>query len=162
MIEMRRRYFFGTIISAIAYLFLVGIFYFGPQLTGTVINSTSSCEGTFNGTVERIIDGDTIAIVGCSKHIRLSLVNAPETYQTGYQEAKDFTANLCQIGSTATINQDDLQPYDAYGRIVALVYCQGRNLNSELFYNNLAIMEKDFCSKSEFAHDDWAVNYCFG
>src|SRR5438132_9619148 len=126
MIEMRRRYFFGTITSAIIYLVLVGIFYFEPQFTGNAVNSTTSCQGTFNGTVERVIDGDTLTIVGCSRHIRLALVNALETYQSGYQEAKDFTANLCQVGSTATIDQDDLQPYDVYGRIVALVYCQNK------------------------------------
>ena len=155
-----QKYFSGIISTLI--LILVSIFYFRPQPIGTLINSTSPCEGTFNGTVEKVIDGDTLSIVGCSRHIRLSLVNAPETYESGYEEAKNFTSTLCPVGSIVTVNQDEMQPFDTYDRIVALVQCQGKNLNAELFNNHFALIEERYCSKSEFANEDWAKSSCFG
>lgn len=117
------------------------------------------CKGTFKGLVEEIIDGDTLVIDGCGERIRLSLVDTPEYYETGFIEAKTFAESLCKIGTLATIDQDGLQPYDKYGRIVAVVFCQNRNLNAELIYNNLAIIDSRFCSTSEFENEDWAKNY---
>lgn len=118
-------------------------------------NQKTFCKGNFTATVERIIDGDTIELNECSEHVRISLVNTPEYYQRGYKEAKKFTSNLCRVGSQAIINQDDLQPYDKYGRIVALVICQNKKLNEELVYNNLGSIVTRFCSTSEFANEHW-------
>lgn len=120
------------------------------------------CKGTFQTTIERIIDGDTLVVKDCSESIRLSLVNTPEYYETGYTEANSFTANLCKVGSTTVIDQDNLQPYDKYGRMLASVSCQGKKLNAELIYNNLGIIDTRFCSTSEFANEDWAKNYGCG
>lgn len=117
------------------------------------------CRGTFQGTVERIIDGDTLVIVGCSDHIRLSLVDTPKSYESGYREAKSFVERLCDVGSTVTIDQDDRQPYDKYGRIIAVIYCQNKNLNAELLYSDLGVIDTRFCSKSEFRNLDWAKDY---
>jgi len=115
-----------------------------------------NCKGNFTATVKRIIDGDTIELEECSEHIRLSLVNTPEYYQSGYSEAKEFTANLCKVGSQVIINQDELQPYDKYERIVALVICENKKLNAELVHNNLGSILKGFCSTSEFSNEEWA------
>jgi len=117
------------------------------------------CKGTFRGIVSKIIDGDTLEIKGCYKSIRLALVDAPEYYKSGYKKAKSFTESLCEVGSEAIIDQDDGQPYDVYGRIVALVYCKGKKLNAELIYNGLGVIDTRFCKKSEFAKEDWAWNY---
>lgn len=64
------------------------------------------CEGTFSGIVEKDIDGDTLKIKGCSKSIRLALVDTPEMDQEGYQEAKSFTESLCKVGSEITVDED--------------------------------------------------------
>ncbi len=58
------------------------------------------CKGSalcYEGTVEYIVDGDTLDIGGY--RIRLTLVNTPESGQAGYEEAKQFTAALCPVGS---------------------------------------------------------------
>src|SRR5436190_477667 len=43
----------------------------------------------------------------------------------------------------------------SYGRMVALVYCQGTNLNAELLRSGNAVLVPDFCAVSEFARDAW-------
>src|SRR5205809_172995 len=90
---------------------------------------TGLCKGTarcFSGTVTYIVDGDTLDVDG--QRIRLSLVNTPEVGQPGYQEAKDFTATTCPVGSRALVDEDDGQTAGSYGRIIAVVYCGATNL----------------------------------
>lgn len=101
-----------------------------------------------------------MTIEGCQASIRLALVDTPENYEAGYGESNAFTASLCKVGSTATIDQDDLQPYDKYGRIIALVYCQNKKLNAELLANNLAVINTQFCPTSEFRNAEWAKEHC--
>ncbi len=110
-----------------------------------------------NGIVTKIVDGDTI-YTDLYK-IRLSLINTPERGQTGFSEATAFTANLCPLGSVILINQDNLQPYDKYGRMVAKVSCADKVLNSELLDNKHANILKNYCSKSEFSAESWARNF---
>jgi len=124
-----------------------------------VCKEKNECEGTFTGTVKRVIDGDTIELEECKEKIRLALVDTPEYYEEGYTEAKKFTEGLCRGGSKVTVNQDDDQPYDIYGRIVGVVYCNGKNLNAELVYRGLGKIKTEFCEKSEFAREEWAWNY---
>jgi len=113
----------------------------------------SSTKDSITGTVTRVIDGDTLIVNGIT--IRLSLVNTPEIYQNGYQSAKDFVKDLC-LGEKAKVNVDNGQPKDRYGRTVGLVYCNGTNLNQELRDNHLANILTTYCSKSEFANENWA------
>lgn len=152
-------FYFLILIGAIifSYFFLnnqSGIQTFN-QSTETI---NQACQGNFTATVKRIIDGDTIVLDECSAHVRLSLANAPEIGQPGADEATDFTANLCQVGSSAEIIQDQGQPYDVYGRIVAEVFCQNKNLNAELIQNKLAVIETQYCGRSEFQTESWAWN----
>jgi len=119
----------------------------------------SRCKGSkkcFTAIMKEIIDGDTF-VIGYSK-VRLALTNTPEKGSLGYEEAKAFVATLCPIGSKALVDQDDIQPY-SYDRIVAVVYCNSKNLNVELLQNNLAVIEKQFCLMSEFGNEDWAKAY---
>ena len=118
------------------------------------------CKGTAictTETVTKIIDGDTLYTK--SFKIRISLTNTPELNQKGFSEATQFTSNLCPEGSIITIDQDDLQPYDKYGRLLAKIFCGDKVLNSELLYNNLADISTEFCSTSEFSSEIWAQQY---
>ncbi|MHA2404375.1 MAG: thermonuclease family protein [Candidatus Kariarchaeaceae archaeon] len=109
------------------------------------------------GRVTRIVDGDTLDIDGT--RIRLSLVDTPERGQYGFTEATQFTASLCPVGSTAQIDVDDGQPTDTYGRAVAVVYCDGVNLNAELWKNGHARIDERFLGVSEFnPYSDWSSN----
>jgi endonuclease YncB( thermonuclease family) len=118
------------------------------------------CAGNFTATVNRVIDGDTLELKECSRHIRLSLVNTPEVNQRGWSEATNFTKSICIAGSRIQLQQDEGQPYDVYGRIVAVVYCQNKNLNEELVKNNLAVIMTEYCARSEFSKEGWAWNDC--
>ena len=122
--------------------------------------TTASCGGTalcITDKVTKIVDGDTIYIKNYK--IRLSLTNAPEKNQNGFNAATSFTRNLCPVDSTITVDQDDKQKMDAYGRMVAKVTCSGKNLNAELLENGYASILKQYCKKSEFASESWAKKF---
>ncbi len=123
-------------------------------------SKASSCSGTglcITDKVMKIVDGDTIYIKNYK--IRLSLTNTPEKDESGFNEAKSFTAKLCPLRSTITIDQDDKQPYDAYKRLVGKVTCSGKVLNSELLENGHANILTQYCKKSEFATESWAKKF---
>jgi len=120
----------------------------------------SLCKGSadcFTGKIDYVVDGDTLDVNGV--RIRLALVNTPETGESGFNEAKQFTKNLCAIGSSALVDEDDKQTTGSYGRTVAVVYCGDYNLNEELLKYNHAQILPYFCDKSEFNNEDWAVKF---
>ena len=119
--------------------------------------SNSSVIETFTGHITDVIDGDTVEIAHV--RIRLSLTSTPELNQDGGVEAKEFTTNLCPLGSIARVIVDGGQPQDQYGRTVAKVYCGDVLLNSELLEYGLATIDKRFCSVTVFASEDWVKKY---
>lgn len=121
---------------------------------------TANCVGSqlcISEKVTKVVDGDTLYTD--SYKIRLSLTNTPEKDESGFAEATDFTKDLCPVGSSILIDQDDKQPVDQYGRIVAKVFCGEKLLNSELLENNHAWLLTQYCSTSEFANEDWAIKF---
>jgi len=120
---------------------------------------TQNCSGNakcITGIVTLVIDGDTIKVDGQS--IRFALVSAPELKDSGGIESKDFIDSLCPVGSTALIDEDDGQTEGSYGRIIGVIYCNGKNLNEELIKSGNGYLSLEFCSKSEFSNDTWAQN----
>ncbi|MGQ0795416.1 MAG: beta-propeller domain-containing protein [Nitrosopumilaceae archaeon] len=127
---------------------------------GMIRVNQSDCQGTalcIKGVVEKIVDGDTINVSGYK--VRLSLVDTPETNEVGFREATEFTSTLCPVGTSIIVDQDDLQPFDVYGRIVGKVTCSGKLLNSELLYNGYAKILTEYCRESEFSGEAWAIKY---
>lgn len=119
-------------------------------------NQTLVCKGTarcFTATVKRVVDGDTLDIGDF--RIRLALVNTPERGELGYSEAIRFTLSVCPVGTKALVDEDDGQREGSFGRMVALVYCNGKNLNAELLDKGHANILTRFCSVSEFAGENW-------
>ena len=58
----------------------------------------------FSGTITKITDGDTLnfrILNGPNITIRLSLVDTPERGEPGYEEASEFAATVCPVGSDA-------------------------------------------------------------
>jgi len=122
--------------------------------------SNKECVGNtlcITDTVTKIIDGDTIDTK--QYRVRLALVDTPEKYESGFSDATSFTSNLCPVGSSILIDQDDGQKIDKYGRIIAKVTCSGTNLNSALLENNHAGILNQYCSESEFAMESWAKRF---
>jgi endonuclease YncB( thermonuclease family) len=111
--------------------------------------------------VVRVIDGDTLVIDrdtdgdGEDDHIRLVLVDAPESYQTGGPESKAYLQSFCD-GAHALVDEDDFQVgADPYGRILAVVTCGSTNANGAMIASGHATTYTRFCSASEFQHDPW-------
>ncbi len=104
--------------------------------------------------VTRVIDGDTLDVEG-GLRIRLVLVDAPELSESGGPESRDYLTDLC-LGSLALIDEDDFQiGDDPYGRILAVVYCDGTNANAALISSGHADTYYNFCSESEFGSESW-------
>lgn len=119
-----------------------------------------ACKGSarcWEGKVTKIVDGDTLEVD--SVRIRLALVDTPEWDQPRGSEASQFTARLCPVGSKALVDQDDKQLVDVYGRLLAVVWCSGKNLNRELLYAGIGHIDAYFCTRSEFETEDWAKKY---
>jgi micrococcal nuclease len=102
-----------------------------------------------------VIDGDTVDVAG-NLRIRLVLVDAPERNATGGPEATDHLIALC-LGKLALVDEDDNQiGADPYGRVLAVVTCDGTNSNADMIASGLAKPYYIFCSASEFGKEPWS------
>ena len=106
------------------------------------------------GIVTQITDGDTIKVDGQS--VRFALSSAPELNELGGIESKEFIVNLCPVGSSVLVDEDDGQTQGSYGRIIGVIYCNGVNLNEELVDSEFGYLTSNFCESSEFKNHDWA------
>ena len=116
--------------------------------------SVSTSDIAIEGRVTKIVDGDTLDVAG--ERIRLSLVDTPERGESGFDEATWFTHSICPLNTVAQVDVDDGQPKDRFGRTVGVVYCNGKNLNAELWKNGHARIDERFLSVSEFdPYNEW-------
>lgn len=126
-----------------------------------MIRPFSGDEELMEGTITRIIDGDTLE--WDDTRVRLAFVDAPERGKEGYEEAKKLVERRCPVGSTAFLDIDEITPKDKYGRTIGVIHCRGLNLNVELLELGYARFEKEYCSKSVFAEERWAkFRGCWG
>ncbi len=86
--------------------------------------------------VTDIIDGDTIRVIirGEEKRVRLAGIDAPELGEGG-EKSRDFLTIICPPGTPVEL---ELLGRDRYGRLLAVVYLKGINLNELLVRENLA------------------------
>jgi|Deesub1362B_J571_1020462.scaffolds.fasta_scaffold00525_2 micrococcal nuclease len=136
----------GVIVGALGVLSLFDV---GSSTQASQVATLDNYE--YVGTVTRIIDGDTIEVDGI--RVRLVGIDTPERGEPGFKEATEFTASLCSVGSTAGLDIDDLEPKDKYGRTLAVVYCNGVNVNAELLRQGYA--EVLYIPPSEFDPYSW-------
>ncbi|MEX2348772.1 MAG: thermonuclease family protein [Nitrosopumilaceae archaeon] len=157
---------FVIVIILVIGILTAGIVYAIYTEEKPVINSENdqsahyTCSGTavcYVGKVTEVIDGDTLRIRGSP--IRLALASAPELNEENGIKARDFVAKLCPLGSNALVDEDDKQTSGSYGRMVAKVVCGTNVVNSRLVEEGFGEIDKKFCSKSEFASEDWAKKY---
>lgn len=107
--------------------------------------------------IKEIVDGDTVKVDG--ETIRLALVDAPERNEVNFTAAKNFVEKLCPLGSEIIVDEDDVQIEDRYDRVVAVIYCNGKNVNAELLEAGFGKLSEYFCDKSEFGDEDWAKKF---
>jgi endonuclease YncB( thermonuclease family) len=135
----------------------------------TNVLPSTECQGEadcFKGKVTDVIDGDTLDINNI--RVRLTLVNTPETGESGYTEAKEFVKLVCRIRTNALVDEDDGQKEGSYDRLIGLVYCAGNYdsnsekrvlLNELLLQRGYAVVFEEFCHKSEFSNAAWVQKY---
>lgn len=100
----------------------------------------------------KVVDGDTIYLAN-GKKVRFVGVNTPERGVTGYQASKNFVSKFC-LNKEVGINIDDRKYNDKYGRTLAVVIVDGKNLNEMLLKEGLA--EVMYIPPSEFSPYTWA------
>ncbi len=104
------------------------------------------------GICNKVVDGDTIYLTN-GKKVRLVGVNTPEKGVAGCQASKRFVEKLC-LNKEVGLNVDDRKYTDKYGRTLAVVIVDGKNLNEMLLKEGLA--EVMFIPPSEFSPYTWA------
>lgn len=130
------------------------------KIVSSIPTDAHRCSGSalcVSDVVTKIVDGDTLYTTNYK--IRLALVDTPEKGEDGYSKAAMFTARMCPEGSAITIDQDDVQLYDQYDRLLANVYCDGKSVNSALLYGQMAELSARFCPISEFEGTKWAQTF---
>jgi len=109
-----------------------GIFYY--QLTGPSLKTESVL-------ITRVIDGDTLEAESGQK-IRLLGINTPESSMPFCEEATEFLRNLAE-NKTVQIESHET---DKYGRTLAYLFINDKNINKELLARGFATLyyyEKD-------------------
>ena len=144
------------------FLVFLGTITFSNQVWATSLNSdlVTTSSSNFSGTVTKVIDGDTLDVTtteGETITVRLALIDAPETDESGFDEAKNFMTEQC-LDKNAEVDPDNNQGL-TYGRTVAVVYCEGVNVNEAILDNGFADVYQDFCDVSEFADSNWAQEH---
>ena len=88
-----------------------------------------------NGTVKRVIDGDTIELTDGSM-IRYQGINAPDSTEPFYKEATEVNRKL--VENKKVTLQYDAYTSDRFGRILAYVFLDDKNISLELVKQGLA------------------------
>jgi len=103
-------------------------------------------------TVTRGINGDTFDIF-TGERIRLADVDAPENYESGYSQAKDYLASLVN-GKTVYLDVDDVYTYDYSGtgdRLVCVVYVDYDSM--QLMNVNEALLDGGYAEISNYDNE---------
>ncbi len=85
--------------------------------------------------VQRIIDGDTLDLT-TEQRVRLKGINTPESSMPFYQEAKTLLQSLAQNKSVQIQNYGT----DKYGRILAHIFINEKNINAQILQQGLATL----------------------
>ena len=93
----------------------------------TFDNEIDNDDKTYN--VTRVIDGDTIEI-STGERVRLICIDTPETYEEGYEKAKDYLEDLI-LGEEVFLVKD-VSETDRYDRLLRYVYTEDNEFVNEL------------------------------
>jgi micrococcal nuclease len=155
---LRHFLFYGIIC---VFLVFFGAITFSNQVWATSLDSgLVTTSSNFSGIVTKVIDGDTLDVMTAERDtitVRLALIDAPETNEPGFDEARNFMTEQC-LDKNAEVDPDNNQGL-TYGRTVAVVYCEGVNVNEAILENGFADVYQDFCDVSEFADSNWAQEH---
>lgn len=100
-----------------------------------IIQNNQILEFPKEAKVKRVIDGDTIELTS-GQIVRLVGVNAPNNNEKYEEQATEYTKSLIE-GKTIKLEYDSYKS-DRFGRILAYVIINNKNLNIELVKRGLA------------------------
>lgn len=100
----------------------------------------------------QVVDGDTLYLDNGEK-VRLVGVNTPERGVEGYIASKNFLQKFC-LNKKIGLDVDKAKNKDKYGRTLAVVIVDGKNVNEMLLKEGLA--EVMYIPPSEFYPYNWA------
>lgn len=129
---------------------------------------------TFTAKVVGVLDGDTIDVLFNNEQIRIRVdgIDCPEKRQAFGTKAKQFTSDFC-FGKNVIIKKKDV---DRYGRTIARVIYNGKDLSEELVKEGFAwhykkYSDDEFLSRLEiqarrsgvglWCEDDPVAPWCF-
>ena len=112
----------------------------------------TDCHVEKTGVCVEVVDGDTIYLKSGEK-VRFVGVNTPERGVEGYIASKNFVQKFC-LNKKIGLDVDDAKNQDRYGRTLAVVIVDGKNLNEMLLKEGLA--EIMYMPPSEFYPYNWA------
>jgi len=120
-------------------------------LLSVLVTFTTAAGQTVNGTVVRVLDGDTYdLLIDSSRTIRVRMdgIDAPETAMPYYRTATDYLRELTR-GQNVTI---DTTNRDRYGRVISYSHLSdGRELSAEMIKAGYAWHFKRYNSDSTLA-----------
>lgn len=107
------------------------------------------------GKVISIADGDTLTILTNDKKqkIRLAHIDAPEKNQDFWEKSKQNLANLC-FGKNAIVK---VHSKDRYKRLLAEVFCDGKNANLQQVKSGLAWHYKTYSKNTIYSKAELAA-----
>ncbi len=106
-----------------------------------------SIERTWSAECVSITDGDTIKVLDGTTQVRIRLasIDTPERNQPFGLAAKKTTGEMCH-GKQVTIHQAGT---DRWGRVIAFVIVDGKNVNAELINRGLAWHYRKYSQSKE-------------
>ncbi|WP_407455071.1 thermonuclease family protein [Methanobrevibacter sp.] len=114
--------------------------------------SDTECHVEKTAVCTEVVDGDTIYLDNGEK-VRFVGVNTPERGVEGYIASKNFVQKFC-LNKKIGLDVDDAKNKDKYGRTLAVVIVEGKNLNEMILKEGLA--EIMYMPPSEFYPYNWA------
>ena len=113
------------------------------------------------GVCTYVVDGDTIDVditrnnVTETMRVRLVGINTPEKNIDGYATSKSFVEKIC-LNQEIGLDIDEAKPTDKYGRTLAIVIVENKNLNQILLNEGLA--EIMYIPPSNFDPSSWIID----
>lgn len=138
----------GIAIIAIFIAGLLGGSFFDSFKSDELPSVTDNFESKMHFVTE-VIDGDTITVDG-SRRIRLIAVDAPESDECYYTEAKDALKQLVE-GEYVRLEKDN-SVYDDFGRTLCYVFLPQGELLDNVFANNY-LLEQGFANVLPASHN---------
>lgn len=109
-------------ISSIIAIFAFIGYFFGDRIT--FLDKKMTAE------VIKVYDGDTMTLQNGEDKLRVRFfgIDAPELKQEYGKESREHLLKMCPLGSKAELS---IKETDKYNRLVAIINCNGYNLNKE-------------------------------